>query len=164
MIISFHLPEQSSLLFQLAIHWQDPDSSQNPWVLQSSSVEQEKTEGRKTIIISLDICIITKLILSKPVVMAQNSQWLSLPWVLTKFLLLFIVYFENEKMLAAIREIVAEIMVIFEAYNGNQSNVTSAKRVSRWNKLLTLRLRPRISNSCYLETLLVIMHQRSSNT
>ena len=137
LIISFHLPEQSSLLFQLAIHWQDPDSSQNPWVLQSSSVEQEKTEGRKTIIISLDICIITKLILSKPVVMAQNSQWLSLPWVLTKFLLPFIVYFENEKMLETIREIVAgissKVMVIFEVHNDKQSNVTVPRGF--WGKI-----------------------------
>ena len=77
MTISFYLPEQSALLFQLVIHWQDPDSSQNPCVLQSSSLEQEKTVGRKTIIISLDIhCvirIITKLILLKTAVMAQKS-------------------------------------------------------------------------------------------
>jgi hypothetical protein len=82
LIMSFYLPEQSALLFQLAIHWQDPDSPQNPCVLQSASVEQEKTERRKTIIISFDIhyrqkfgviCIITKLILLKTAVKAQNS-------------------------------------------------------------------------------------------
>ena len=53
--MSYYLPEQSALLFQLARHLQDPDSSQNPCVLQSSSDEQEKTERRKTIIIRCNL-------------------------------------------------------------------------------------------------------------
>ena len=37
----FCLPEQSAKLSQLGLHWQVPDSSQYPCLLQSSSVEQE---------------------------------------------------------------------------------------------------------------------------
>jgi hypothetical protein len=73
LIMSFYLPEQSALLFQLAIHWQDPDSPQNPCVLQSASVEQEKTERRKTIIQYSSYYFVT--VLQKIPLQLQSKQY-----------------------------------------------------------------------------------------